>query len=95
MALQELPIHDFENDQTISEKRKEACKVDYLDMELHHIDKIYTSTYVYDKKTGVPIAKKPRSVHEIVFNLIKSSQAMTAKIVELEARLEKIESKTI
>ena len=28
-------------------------------MELHHIDKIYTSSFVHDKATGLPIAKKP------------------------------------
>ena len=80
----ELPIHDFENDTTISEARKEACKVDYVDMELHHIDKIYTSTFMYDKKTGLPIAKKPRSLHELVYALMKSVQAISGKIFNFD-----------
>lgn len=81
-----LPMHDFENDETISQKRKEACKVDYVDMKLHHIDKIYTSCFVYDKKTGLPIARKPRSTHELIFNLLKSCQAMTVEIQEQHKR---------
>ena len=83
----ELPIHDFENDSTISDKRKEACKLNYTDMELHHLDKIYTSTFVYDKKTGLPIAKKPKSLHELVFFLLKSMQALTVEIDVLKERL--------
>jgi len=80
MDYKELPTHDFENDETISNKRKEACYLDYVDMELHHIDKIYTSTFVYDKKTGEPIARKPRSLHELVFNLLKSVQALSKEV---------------
>lgn len=85
----ELPIHDFENDTTISDKRKEACRLDYLDMELHHLDKIYTSTFVYDKKTGLPIAKKPKSLHELVFNLLKCCQALTVEINHLKKHISK------
>jgi len=80
----ELPIHDFENDDSISEKRKEACKLNYTDMELHHIDKIYSSTYVYDKASGLPIAKKPKSLHELVYFLLKASQALTIEIDNLK-----------
>jgi len=87
----ELPIHDFENDNSISSKRKEACRINYLDMELHHLDKIYTSTFVYDKATGLPVAKKPRSTHEMIFNLLKSCQAMTLEISELKDRVARLE----
>lgn len=83
----DLPMHDFENDKTISDGRKEACKLSYTDMELHHIDKIYTSAYIFDKKTGVPIAKKPKSLHELVYFLLKSAQAMTEEIELLKGRL--------
>ncbi len=86
----ELPIYDFENDSTISEKRKEACRVEYIDMELHHLDKVYTSTFVYDKKTGEPVARKPRSIHELVFNLLKSAQALTKEIDSLKFKYDQL-----
>lgn len=88
----ELPIHDFENDQSISEKRKEACRINYTDMELHHIDKLYTSTFVYDKKTGEPIARKPKSVHELIFNLMKAAQALTQEIDSLKTNIKQLMS---
>lgn len=83
MDIQDLPTHDFENDKTISQKRKEACRLNYEEMELHHIDKIYTSAYVYDKTTGEPIAKKPKSLHEIVFFLIQTVEELDRRIHEL------------
>lgn len=97
-----LPTHDLANDESISDARREACLIDYDDMQLHHIDKIFTSAYVYDKKTGKPIAKKPRSLHEMVFLLSKAFQTLcdeidslgeayenlSDKLKELEAKLE-------
>lgn len=70
MNYDDLPIHDIANDQSVSDARREACSIDYDEMELHHIDKIFTSAYVHDKKTGEPIAKKPRSLHELVYTLM-------------------------
>lgn len=84
----DLPIYDFENDDKISEKRKEACRVNYQDMQIHHIDKIFTSTYVYDKKTGEPIAKKPKSLHELVWFMLQSQMAMSQKMLEMETDFE-------
>ena len=88
----DVPIHDFENDKSISDNRKAACKIDYTDMELHHLDKIYTSAFVHDKKTGAPIAKKPKSIHELVWFLMKSAQALTDEINFLKNKIEILES---
>lgn len=85
-----LPVYDFENDNTISDKRKEACRLSYLDMQLHHIDKIFTSTFVYDKKTGEPIAKKPKSLHELVFFMLKSIQDITQEIHVLKHEVREV-----
>lgn len=85
-----LPFHDFENDSTISDRRKDACKMAYQDMRLEHIDKIYTSAFVYDKKTGLPIAKKPRSLHELVWCMFQSQMAMSQKMLEMEHQINSI-----
>lgn len=95
MTTQELPIYDFENDKKISETRKTACKTDYLDMQLHHLDKIYTSAFVYHKETGVPIAKKPRSIHELIFNLLKVSQALTVEINNLKDQIKLLQDNQV
>ena len=95
MTLQDLPIHDFENDPKISDKRKEACRIDYLNMELQHLDKIFTSAYAYDKKTGEPIAKKPKSLHEIVYNLMLSAVALTVEVQDLKNEIQELKKNVI
>lgn len=89
--MTDLPQYDFENDNTISERRKEACRLPYQEMQPQHLDKIFTSAYVYDKKTGEPIAKKPRSLHELVWAILQSSMAITEKMLSQEERLETLE----
>jgi len=84
----QIPAYDFENDNSISDKRKEACRLTYLEMELKHIDKIFTSAYKYDKTTGEPAFKKPKSVHELIFFLLQSSKALTEEINDLKVRIE-------
>lgn len=65
-----VPIYDAQGDATLSEARKAACVRDYDDMSLHDIDKIFQSAYKYGKD-GKPVAKKPRSLHELVYLLMK------------------------
>lgn len=88
----DLPLYDFENDERISDARKTACKIDYTEMELYHLDKIYTSAYQYDKKTGKPIAKKPKSIHELTFFLLRSCQALTGEIDQLKHEIKELKA---
>lgn len=90
-----LPIYDFENDDKLSDARKAACRVAYQDMSLHHIDKIFSSGYAYDKKTGEPIAKKPRSLHELVWCMLQSQMVISAHVMDLENAMTKLEQKLL
>lgn len=87
MQHQDLPIHDTDNDKTASEARKAACKIPYQDMTPADIDKIYSSAFVYDKVTKQPIAKKPRSLHELIWCMLQSQIALGHKIYELEQEI--------
>lgn len=90
MQHTDLPIHDTENDKTASEARKAACKVEYQNMTPADLDKIYTSTFLYDKETGKPTAKKPRSIHELIWCMLQSQIAISNKVYELEQEIEKL-----
>jgi len=61
--------YDFENDPKISDERKRVCRLEYDQMELRDLDKLFQSAFKYDKQTGDPIAKKPKSLHELVYLL--------------------------
>lgn len=87
MDNQELPIHDVDNDDSLSQARKDACKVPYQEMTPAHLDKIFMSTFVYDKKTGQPIAKKPRSIHELIWCMLQSQMIISGKLFELEQKI--------
>lgn len=89
----DLPLHDFENDKRVSDARKSACRKDYLEMSLEDLDKIFTSAFVYDKKTNKPVAKKPKSVHELLFYLLKSAQATSAEVDSLKDELNALKTK--
>lgn len=88
-----LPLHDVDSDPTLSQRRKDACKVDYQDMLPEHLDKIFTSCYLYDKKTGEPVAKKPRSMHELIWCMLKSQMVISEHVLTLEAKINELETK--
>lgn len=73
-----VPVYDAQADPNLSEARKAACVKDYDDMGLHDIDKIFQSAYKYGKD-GKPQSKKPRSVHELIYNLIQRVKRLEAE----------------
>ena len=90
MQHTELPIHDVDNDDSLSQRRKDACKIPYQEMTPADLDKIFMSTFVYDKKTGEPIAKKPKSIHELIWCMLQSQMVISQKVLELELQVQEL-----
>lgn len=82
-----LEVYDFENDNKISRHRKQACRLQYSEMEPHHLDKIFTSSYVYDRISGEPVARKPKSIHEFIYFIFQSLKAVTFELEEVKRQM--------
>lgn len=80
----DVSVYDFENDEKISERRKEACRKNYEDMTLDDIDCLFTSAYKHDKKTNSLAYKKPRSLHELVYLGMRRNYDLLDRLMKLE-----------
>ena len=85
--------YDFEQDEKLSERRKEACRKNYEEMTLEDLDHLFTSSYKYEKQTKKPLYKKPRSLYELVWLSMQRNYDLLARITELENRLLAMENK--
>ena len=91
--MDEAVKYDFENDPKLSDNRKAACRKNYEEMSLNDIDHLFLSAHKYDKKSGLPIYKKPRSIHELVHLNMQRNYDLLARIMQLEERLAKFEQR--
>lgn len=76
--------YNFEDDEKISERRKESLRKNYENMTLQDIDHLFLSAHKYDKKTNKPLYKKPKSIHELVYLSMLRNYDLLERIKSLE-----------
>ena len=89
-VAKEYPLYDFEHDNLLSERRKAACRVEYGDMTLEDVDKLFDGAFQYDKITGEIISKKPRSHSELLYLSVRRNYDLLERIKSLEEYVNEI-----